>query len=255
MKRKLSVAVLILAVIVLVVLWGRTPNAPKPSAPTYSAEPIYAQVEDAGTGKPLAGVVVVAYWALYDGNPNGGAYRPCGAANVEEAVTGEDGRFRLPGWGPWTGGCGAMYSGEPSVYFFKPGYLYQTKFGHLEQDSNMQFLVSTLAKVGWNGQTILLEKYPHGDLRADGEFSNAQNFYELNFRLREFAVDMPGECNWKKVPDMLRALIVQRRAFNAAGNYLDAMDIDLTNDNQSKYMHRFAPQCGYPRDFVEPLEK
>ena len=255
MKRKFFILGLIVVIITLIVLRGRTPNTPKPPAPTYSAEPVYAQVEDAETGKPLAGVVVVAYWALYDGNPNGVGYRPCGAAYVEEALTGEDGRFRLPGWGPRNGGCGAMYSGEPNIYFFKPGYLYQTKFGHLKEDSNQQFLVSTLAKVDWNGQVILLERYPHGDLRTDGEFSNAQNFYELNYRLRQFVVDMPAECNWKKIPGMLRALIVQRRAFNAAGNYLDAMDIDLTNDDQSKYMHKFAPQCGYPRDFVEPLEK
>lgn len=255
MKKKLLLISLILVFLTFVVLWGRTPSKPKPPAPTYSSDPVYAQVDDAETGKPLAGVVVVAYWSLYDGNPDGEGYRPCGAGNVEEALTGEDGRFRLPGWGPRKGGCGAMYSGEPSVYFFKPGYLYQTKFGHLEVDRNRQFLISTLSKVDWNGQVIFLERYPHEDLRTDGEFSNAQNFYELNYRLRQFVVYIPGECNWKKIPDMLRALIVQRRAFNAAGNYLDAMDIDLTNDDQSIYMHKFAPQCGYPRDFVEPLEK
>ncbi|HEX6550206.1 MAG TPA: hypothetical protein VF117_05980, partial [Gammaproteobacteria bacterium] len=69
-----------------------------------SADPIDATLVDADTGKPLAGVPVVAYWALKSGSLTGDSL-PCGAAGVEEAVTDKDGKFHIPGWGPIKGPC------------------------------------------------------------------------------------------------------------------------------------------------------
>lgn len=81
---------------------------------TVSGDPVYARVVDADTGKPLPGVAVVAYWELYQGGIAGGG--PCAAANVEEAVTDQNGRFWLPNWGPIKAACGVMRNMNPRVY-------------------------------------------------------------------------------------------------------------------------------------------
>src|SRR5574340_764993 len=121
---------------------------------TVSADPVYARVVDADTGKPLLGVAVVAYWELYKGGIAGGG--PCAAANVEEAVTDENGRFRLPGWGPITGPCGVMRNGNPLLYFFKPGYETLYMSGGVGLDATR--LVS-VARVNWNGKKLKMQKF------------------------------------------------------------------------------------------------
>ena len=67
---------------------------------TYSAEAIEAKVIDADTKKPLDGVVVTANWQLEEGTLGGNVQ--AGQLMVMEAVTGKDGKFAFPGWGPKT---------------------------------------------------------------------------------------------------------------------------------------------------------
>lgn len=219
---------------------------------TYSADSVYARVVDADTGKPLEGVAVVAYWELYQGSITGDGM-PCGAANVEEAVTDKDGEFRIPGWGPVKGSCGRMRNGNPLVYFFKPGYLYLRKSSGVGLDYTKEVSV---AQVWWNGQTIKMNKYPNLDLHAYGLGSYADNFYTLNSMLENFIVDMPSECNWRKIPNMLRAIIAQRKQFDTAGN-VNVVTIDwiLSKDDQDRMMQKIAPHCGSPKQFIQELEK
>ena len=220
---------------------------------TYSADPVYARVVDADTGKPIQGVAVVAYWELYQGSITGDGM-PCGAVNVAEAVTGKDGWFRIPGWGPVKGACGRMRNGNPLVYFFKPGYKYLRESSGVGLDYTKEVSV---AQVWWNGHTIKLHEFPNLDLHAYGLGSYAADFGGFNSELAMFVVNRPGECNWRKIPSMLREIITQRKAFTAVGNYNFAGSIDLTlmDDAQNKLMQKIAPQCGSPRKFVEGLAK
>ncbi len=223
-----------------------------PEQHVYSAEPVYAQVVDADTGKPLEGVAVVAYWELYQGSITGDGM-PCGAANVEEAVTDKDGWFHIPGWGPIKGACGNMRNMNPFVYLFKSGYAYVRKGGGVGLNTNK--LVS-VAQVDWNGQTIKLKKFLNLDLRATGIGSYAVNFDEFNYEIANFIVNIPSQCNWKKIPNSLRVIIDQRKAFDSVNNHnAYSIDLMLTRNDQDSMMRKLAPHCGSPKRYVEELEQ
>lgn len=89
------------------------------SSSSLAAGPWTAQVVDAETGKPLEGVVVLAYWLKYTSTAAGLA----GAEfyDAEEVVTGLDGHFVIQArWTftllPWT------HIRGPELVIFKPGY-------------------------------------------------------------------------------------------------------------------------------------
>ena len=224
----------------------------QPPQRTYSADPVYARVVDADTDKPIQGVAVVAYWELYQGSITGDGM-PCGAANVAEAVTDKDGWFRIPGWGPVKGTCGIMRNGNPLVYFFKPGYEYLRKSSGVGENYTKEVSV---AQVWWNGHSIKLHKFPNLDLRTYRLGSYAENFTSFNSEIAIFIVNMPGQCNWKKIPNMLKAIITQDRSFDLVGNTnAESIAFMLTRDDQDKLMQKIAPQCGSPKKYVEGLEK
>src|SRR5579859_2167329 len=121
---------------------------------SLSGEAVAAQVVDADTGQPLAGVNVVAHWELHRGSLGGDAL-PCGAANVEEAVTDQNGRFRIPGWGPVRSSCDLLEM-DPVLIFFKSGYSFQgLTNGVLGGDP------PTVSRSDWDGKIIKLKKYPN----------------------------------------------------------------------------------------------
>lgn len=218
----------------------------------YSADQVYARIVDGDTGKPLSGVVVVAYWELYQGSITGDGM-PCGAANVEETVTDNDGKFRLPGWGPVKGTCGQMRNDNPFVYFFKPGYKFKRVAGGIGFDATKSVSV---AQVDWNGKTFELHKPNNSDLHIFAPGSYADNFDSLNRELGMFIVNMPRECNWKKIPNMLRAIIAQTDEFEAAGNHdFESISTVLMQNSQDELMRKLAPQCGSPTSFIEGLHK
>jgi hypothetical protein len=211
---------------------------------SLSAEPVSARVVDKDTGEPIAGVVVVAYWGLHRGSFTGDAL-PCGAAGVEEAVTDQDGTFDIPGWGPISSSCDMM-SSQPLLILFKPGY-------DPKAVNNPTYSIETVSvsRSVWNGKTLELPKYPDMDLRKATSPSYASEFGGLNNHLLNFIADYPGECYWKKVPNMLRALKAQQKLFNEAGNPIGSITSELVTVDQS--MQQAAPQCGSPKAFVEGL--
>ena len=87
--------------------------------PVLAAGPWKAQVVDAETGKPLDGVVVLAYWIKYTeswaGSAGGEFY------DGEEVVTGPDGRFVIQARSTWTLNPFRRIGGMELV-IFKPGY-------------------------------------------------------------------------------------------------------------------------------------
>lgn len=211
---------------------------------TYSAESVDAVVVDNDSGQPLAGVNVVAYWELHGGGLTGDSL-PCGAAGVEEAVTDKDGKFHIPGWGPLKGDC-SLRDGFPFLFLFKSGYAYQRLANGMA--SGKPVLVS---RSDWNGATIKLKEYPDLDLAKHGLDSYSADFDGLNGELESFIVDMPAQCNWKRIPNMLRAIMAQQRQFNAAGNNLGSIASTLVDTDKS--LLKNAPDCGSPRQYVEGL--
>lgn len=226
----------------------------KPSPPVYSSAPVSARVVDASSGEPIAGVAVVAYWELRWLSSE--SFWLCGTANVEEAVTDKDGWFHLPGWQSFKGGCGGMLNTNPYVYLFKPGYAYESlSSDHFAEDIR----VVPMTTATWDGTTVTLDRFagfPNPDLSVNGKDSYAKNFDDLSAELEPFIVYLPGECNWKKIPYMLQAIVAERRAFNSAGNHhVYSMDLLLTRSDQDRHMQEIAPQCGSPQRYVEDLEK
>lgn len=212
-----------------------------------SADPVDATLADADTGQPLAGVPVVAYWELEGGSFTGHSM-PCGTARVEEAVTDKDGKFHFSGWGPVKASCGYMTVLDPQLFAFKSGYM-----PRIESNEPRAPYPVTHSTSGWNGRTITMVKYPNPDLHKVGGDSYSTWFGEFNGSLEDFVVNMPSECNWKKMPNMLRALSAQQKLFNSAGTQLGSVASELVRDDQS--MQKDAPQCGSPKAFVEALEK
>jgi hypothetical protein len=216
----------------------------------YSADPVYAQVVDSDTGKPIEDVVVVAYWELYQGSITGDGM-PCGAANVEETLTDKDGWFHIPGWGPVKGACGVMRNMNPFVYLFKSGYAYVRKAGGVGLNVSKRV---TKAQVDWNGQTIKLSKINNINYHDIGPHTYYAQFSSLDINLGLFVTYMPIQCNWKKMPYMLRALELERRKFSEAAGYpVGGITAELMLHD--KWFHEIAPQCGSPKAFIEELIK
>lgn len=218
----------------------------QPSAAQLSAESVAARVVDADTGQPLVGVAIMAYWELHQGSFTGHAL-PCGAVDIEEAVTDEKGDFRIPGWGPVTlsSSCD-MRDENPSLILFKSGY---SERGLNNNPMNPLKTVSVSQSI-WNGQTIKMREFPDMDLSKNDIHSYAFEFQGLSAILERFAL---GGCTWKKMPNMLRAVYLQQLQFDAAGHNLETVITKLFRDDQE--MQKEAPQCGSPKAFIEGLVK
>ena len=213
-----------------------------------SAAPIDSQVVDANTGKPIQGAVVVAYWQLRLGSLTGDSL-PCGAANVEEAVTDKEGRFRLPGWGPIMPACnGSMNEGDPEMYVFKSGY-HSGRFDNGVSTTNVVRTGST-----WAGRQMKLKKFQKIDYRDLRPLTYYSNFSGLNIDLSMFVVNMPTQCNWQKIPNMLRILEIERQRFSRALGYpIGGITAQLVDQDQ--WVQMVAPKCGSPRTFIKGLQK
>jgi hypothetical protein len=213
-----------------------------------SAAPIDSQVVDAQTSAPIEGAIVVAYWQLDTGSLAGDSL-PCGAANVEEAVTDKDGKFHIPGWGPTLPGCGGtMSDGEPMLYIFKHGY-YHGQFSN--GIGSTHIIVRTTN--GWQGRQIKLKIFSDLNLTQYGPGSYFWDFNHLEGSLKSFTMDMPAQCNWTKMPNMMRAIALQENEINEAGHsYGGVISTLIDNDG---WLQRQAPRCGSTKLFFAGLMK
>ena len=89
----------------------------------HSAQEIRGRTIDAATGDPVAGVIVVAQWEPFQrGIGHAPGHRE--VLHVYETLTGADGRYVIPAWGPKPLPFGAtMEEVDPALLFFKPGYV------------------------------------------------------------------------------------------------------------------------------------
>lgn len=119
----------------------------------YSADEITATVVDADTKAPLAGVHVIAEWAVRGGMNYGDVV---GYMNVMEAVTDQDGRFHFPGWGPRPNfHFGEIRQAAPALILFKSGYQYTS----MENNGNSLDAAPHATRSDWNHQTITMKRH------------------------------------------------------------------------------------------------
>lgn len=213
-----------------------------------SAESIDSQIVDADTGAPIEGAIIDAFWTLRPGS-QGFPSSICGSTKAEEAVTDQDGRFHLAGWGPTPPGCGGkLHGADPLMYVFKPGY----HFGSFAND--LSGLDATLMTGNaWKGRQMKLKAFSDAELRQLQPDVYRDDFRQLNTALGTFTTFEPTECNWKRMPNMLRALALQEQSFNDTGrDYHGVISALIAND---QWYQEEAPRCGSPKSFIEGLLK
>jgi hypothetical protein len=175
-----------------VVRTASTTGAP----PAYRAERTTVQVFDANTNSPVEGAVVVAHWQLQSQPEN----VPQGELMVIETVTDASGWFTLPGWGPKarTPVTGALYTDDPEILIFKPGYRFQALANPLAWFHNN----SPVRRSTWNGKTVGLSP----SRGTQEEYANDVRMLAHDI---EYIVDAEG-CQWKHMPRMLIAIEGER---------------------------------------------
>jgi hypothetical protein len=118
--------------------------------PVYWGDAIHGRVVDADTGEPLEGVVVVADWKLLGGGYGHGGHLD--SLVVQETVTGKNGEFALPEWGPKMRPSFTMLDKAPWLILFKSRYEHGALWN--EQSSN-----GFVRRSDWDGQTVKLKRF------------------------------------------------------------------------------------------------
>jgi hypothetical protein len=165
---------------------------------SYSAQPIRGWVVDASTGQPLEGVIVVAQWILYETSVGG--QNPHKRLEVLETVTGSDGGYAFPGWGPKPNlppiigpgyGCCFLTNRDPQLSFFKTGYRTLRLLNRGSSDSSMR-------TSQWDGKTIELEPFKG----SPKEWARQLNFLQGDLGWEDL--------DWRTCPRMVLAIEEER---------------------------------------------
>lgn len=158
-----------------------------PSA-TEAAGPWKAQIVDAETGKPLEGVVVLAYWIKYARTVAGKA--DAQFYDAEEVVTRPDGNFVIQERSIWTLNPFRTISSADFV-MFKPGYgEWRFRNADLWLKRNLPERYEALRKVYQSRG----EKYLA--LRFQGEMSKL--FREGSEKMDEVVIELPPLKRWEE---------------------------------------------------------
>ena len=218
----------------------------------YSAEPIEAWLVDAKTKQPIEGAVVVAHWELYGASIVDIGVTHAGNLQFMETMTDKNGRFYFPAWGPLRAWGSRLTFDDPEMFVFKSGY--DTRL--LKNEMTTEAIGGQyypLRTSQWNKKTIELESM---DAQSD---KYVEGFVWINHSV-EFQIDWyHKECNWRKLPNTLRAFYQERLRLKAAG-------IDLRNQNPHKFNFRTIDAgliddekrnvergCGSAKDFFKEV--
>lgn len=138
MRRRLKWAGALLLVLVLSRMWA---------PPVYFGESVSGRIVDAKSMEPIAGAVVVAQWRLHVG-----FVRNARTWVAAEAVTGSDGTYIIPGWGPRLRPLLSRMSDnqDPGIVVFKAGYEPERLFN--DRSGEWAFV----RRSDWNGKMIAL---------------------------------------------------------------------------------------------------
>ncbi len=160
--------------------------------------PIHGQVLDVTTGKPIAGAIVAATWAMRAIESN------VGVLAVEETTADRDGRFTVPGWGPrfWLT-LGHLDSHQPHIWISAPGRA-------PEQIGN--------PCCEPEGPNLLVRMRPSVAKLASMPVSVADQTRVLNDLASQLAFTfVSAPCAWNRMPRTIEALEGARRALYAKG--------------------------------------
>jgi hypothetical protein len=129
---------------------------------------------------------------------------------------------------------------------FKPGY-YFVDVPNGIPDTNSVMTTHN----AWREKPLSLRKIRYAD-PTNTRSEDWTNVHSLEVSMSLFIENMPTQCNWKKAPNMLRALVLQDRALKKSGGYFGLIDMLKVNDH---WYQQQAPQCGSPKAFIEGLVK
>lgn len=188
---------IVVAVILLATFWP----------PVYWATPIKGRVVDADTGEPIEGVVVMARWVFWGGIFHGDEL---GTAALMEDVTDAEGRYSFRWWLPrYRPPLHYFLHNDPRLTFFKDGYRIMSR-------SNSVFISRKYGLIRhsqWHTKTITLQRF-------DGDINNYVE--HLRYVRMRFVLD---DCEWRKIPNMIREMNKVRRAARAAGRHVSIANI------------------------------
>jgi hypothetical protein len=166
----------------------------------YTAEPFSARVVDAETMQPIEGAVVVAYWDLVRGGLDGAHH--AGYLEIKETVTDANGRFAFEGFTRMNPNLAELRDSDPAVLVFKGGY--EAKIYHnIIQDP--QNYPGSVRKAAVDGEVLKLPKLV--PTRTGHQLEQLQFYSFLKIDLEHLL----GDCQWPKVPKLLRAMDAEKR--------------------------------------------
>lgn len=224
-----------------------------PIIPVSAGSPAFeGKVVDAATGKPLAGVFILATWHDFtpwsytlDTSKDAGWTHCSQMINALSTVSGADGGYAFPAWSGKRGRCWYMAKGEPALALFKPGYevaVYSSKGAGLSYQVGPDVSVPM-----WGGTA--LKMHPLGFHYYDGSDSHVA-------ALRNYAVSLSDalanhdSCYWEVAkPAVAMALQEQRRLVRYGSERLD-----LRPDDPQVLERVFGPHCA-PAGALEALEQ
>lgn len=236
------------------------------SAWPYRGSPIKGQVVDGSSGKPLEGVVVVAYWRTETHGVALGIYMDGGGpqdlcdrlANLYSATTGTDGVFQVPAWSAT--GCLTMYGAQPELIVYKPGYKVQRLLNVDEAgDPATDFSLSYT-----NGGTVFIwtsSRWDGATIKLVPDRDDAANL-SLYFSALSAAVGQvhPSRCFWNEArPAFLSAMLEEQKLDGVYGVQGTPGLHSIADMLRSFYAPHFYQvgdwTCGPMDDYVQGLEK
>lgn len=190
-----------------------------------AAGPWKAQVVDAETGKPLEGVVVLAYWIKYARTVAGKA--DAQFYDAEEVVTGPDGNFVIQERSTWTLNPFRTISGAQFV-MFKPGYgRWRFRNADLWLKHNLPERHEVLLKAyGSRGEKDLMLRFQDEMLKVfrDGSENMSEAVIDLPpLKTREERLEVLRTISWAPVVPSDRTQLI-RKAKDAERAYLGLRD-------------------------------
>jgi hypothetical protein len=191
--------------------------------PFYSAKEIRGQIVDDATGEPLEGVIIVAQWEFYQVGLGDGGHKGQ-MANVIEAVTDSTGNYFMPSWGPHPRlPFNYLDNSDPKLSIFKIGYFPQVLFNPLVSEEHLNR--DSLRTSQWDGKKIKMRKF-EGSL--EDYASRLNSFYD------GLIGDRMSNYEWKKYPQMAKAVYAEYRQLKAKG------------------LRVYRPSLPYVEEFVDP---
>jgi hypothetical protein len=190
----------------------------------YSAEEITATVVDAETKAPLAGVHVIAEWAIRGGMNYGDVV---GYMKVMETVTDKNGRFHFPGWGPRPNlHFGEIRQAAPALMLFKSGYRYIS----MENNGNSMDAAPHATRSDWNHQTITMK--PHLWTLRDEAYAPLVTDVESLWRHGEWHRIHRFLCALAPEHDSTPEQLLFKTAYSTRALRQRGIDCDLAEDNR-----------------------